>query len=402
MPILRYLTLLLAGIVSLSANPFLEAEHSFLQQLNAISGIELGGGPFHTSEHHHFDGESGYFALTPAVPIPTLDQRLTVQTRKIELLRKSIPTNSPPIATHPYAHDHSLARADRDEIFTTLAHYGFALSRDEITALDINTVQIRPVLHLPVLKLTAFSRTNSAGTNTYKHTNTPHLTAEVLLGAQPWLGMPWYRLSFHHRQDLDLRLLQNGPASLYGSEIPRRHPFLPPQSFFAEPGLPPEAWQKVLQNFSAIQLPPAEIIEATISDLSVTLSLDSDRPPLPQQWVKLEKKNDRWVILQAVEFRAEFPRPAVWWSFLPLLPPAASASQIDFPDSQIPADIRLSITSLVSRLRGVGKIVAIDSTDNHQTILVRTSYLPKHSYKLLFTRHDDRWRFFSVYYSSDR
>ena len=399
MPILRRLIILLAGILSLSANPFLEAEQSFLQQLNAISGIELGGGPFHTSEHHHFEGESGYFVLGPAVTVPTLDQRLTVQTKKLEVLSKSTSTNPPPIAAPLYSHDRSFSTGERDAIFATLAQYGFASMRDEITAFDINSIQIRPVLHLPIVKLSA---SPSPGTNVFDaRTNSPP-TAEVLLGAQQWLGMPWYRLYFNHRQGLNLQTLQNGPISRYATEVPRRQPFLPPQSFFAEPGLLREHWQRVLQNFAVLDLPPAEIIEANDSDLSVTLSLDTDRPSLPHQWVKLQKQSGYWKIIHAVEFRAEFPRPAVWWTFLPLLPETQSSTKNLFPASDIPLETRRSITSLVSRLRGVGEIVELDSTDRHQTILVRTSYLPKHSYKLLFTREQNSLRLFSVHYSNDR
>jgi hypothetical protein len=214
--------------------------------------------------------------------------------------------------------------------------------------------------------------------------------------------MPLFRLSFDHRDDFNLGRLRSGPIARLGREMPRRLPLLTPQTFFAEPGLGRADWRKILNNLAAIEIPSAEIIEASLSDTSVTLSLDIERPSLPQQWVKLEKKDRRWTITQAVEFRAEFPRPAVWWSFLPLLPATDSSARNPFPNSKLPAGIRDSITSLVSRLRGVGEIVELDSTDRNQTILVHTSYLPTHSYKLLFTREQGNWRLFSVHYSNDR
>src|SRR5688500_15112592 len=140
MPFLRIIVLLLAGALSLSANPFHEAEQSFLAELNSMPGIELVGGPFHAGEEHHFEGESGYFILAPALAIPTLDQRLSIQTKKIDLTPITISlANTFPIATPPYVAS-SLAPSDRRQIYTLLAQHGFGSHRDEITILDQNTI----------------------------------------------------------------------------------------------------------------------------------------------------------------------------------------------------------------------------------------------------------------------
>ena len=169
---------------------------------------------------------------------------------------------------------------------------------------------------------------------------------------------------------------------------------LAPQTFFAEPGLNRDDWRKVLRNFAAIELPVLEILEATISDRLVNIYADRAKPVLPQQWVKLEKRGGRWQIVQAVEFRAEFPRPGTFWTFLPLLPKPVTPLSNPFPESEIPSATRNELTTLVARLRGVGQLTTLTTTNN--TILARTAHDPWRGYNLTFARLDNRWRLTSV------
>ena len=126
------------------------------------------------------------------------------------------------------------------------------------------------------------------------------------------------------------------------------------------------------------------------------MDLDSERPNIPQLWVKFEKRGGRWQILQAVEFRAEFPRPGAWWTFLPLLPSPQTPTPDRFPASSIPQPVRREIISIVSRLRGAGSIIQVDSTDSGSTIFVRTASDLSSGYILVFARQEGAWRFSSV------
>jgi hypothetical protein len=376
MHILRILLGLIAGAFSILANPFHEGERSFLQELNSMAGIELAGGPFHVGEQHHFEGEFGYFILTPAIVIPSIDQRLSVQTK---FLRPTIRSNILPFATSPYTREHSLTPADRREIHTLLAGHGFALRRDEITVMDLNTIQVRPVAHLPLLKIAA---------------STPN-TAIALLGAQSWQGIPLYRASFDRtRGDYELETLRENFVPHRRHELPIRPPILSPQTFFAEPGIARDDWTKLLRNFASIDLPALEILETTMSDRLVTVYADSHQPVLPQFWAKLEKADAHWKLTQAIEFRAEFPRPGAWWTFLPLLPETPAADL--FPSSSVPLSTRREITSIVTRLRGIGHITSLANTENNSTIRVRTTHDKWRGYLLDFTRIQNTWRFSSV------
>ena len=383
MPFLRFLSIVFAGAFALLAddNPFLEAEQSFLHQLNSMSGIELAGGPFQVGEQHHFHGESGYFILAPAIPIPTIDQRLSIQTR---IIHTSPRTNSLPIASSPYETD--LPTSDHRQIHSLLAQHGFALRRDEITILD--TIQFRPVSHLPILKILPAESDPNSQRSAPQH-------CFVLLGAQSWHGIPLYRVSFDRiRGDFELDTLRENFVPRRRHELPLRPPILSSQTFFAEPGLAAADWTKLLRNFATIDLPALEILDATLSDRTVTLYADTAKPILPQQWVKLEKQNGQWQIIQAVEFRAEFPRPGAWWTFLPLLPESQTPTPDLFPDSDIPLHTRREITTLVQRLRGVGRITSLAANDN--AIRVRTTHDHWRGYDLEFTRLQDTWRFTSV------
>jgi hypothetical protein len=378
--------------VSVAASPFLEAEQSFLRELNSTSGIELAGGPFTAGEQHQFGGESGYFVLAPSVSIPTLDQRLSIQTRRIHLSSPPPFTNSLPIVAPGASGDEMFTAADRREIFTVLASHGFAKMRDEITAVDFSTVQIRPVLHLPFLKLSAFlPATKSADANSQP------AIAIALLGAQPWQGIPLYRASFNrHDESFAPRQLAENTAIRPAPQLSIRPPILAPQTFFAPAGLAPADWRKLLRNLATIDLPAVEILDANVSEGTVTLDLDSERPNIPQQWVKFEKRGGRWQILQAVEFRAEFPRPGAWWTFLPLLPSPQTPTPDRFPASSIPQPVRREIISIVSRLRGAGSIIQVDSTDSGSTVFVRTASDLSSGYILVFARQEGAWRFSSV------
>jgi len=404
MLILRTTIVLLAGAISLLANPFHEAEQSFLSELNSMPGIELAGGPFHAGEQHHFEGESGYFILAPEIPIPTLDQRLSIQTRKIDLSATLSPpsnsTNILPVVASAYPLDPTLSASDRHEIHRLLAQHGFALSRDEVTALDPNTIQLRPVLHLPILKISATSLPTNHSSLT---------TLFVLLGSQTWQGIPLYRASFDRtRGDFDLETLRESFIPKQRFEVPLRPPLLTAQTFFAERGLTANEWKKILRNFSTIDLSAVEILDATLSERRLTLYADNERPILPQYWVKLEKKpapndqpaaklnNSGWTVSEAVEFRAEFPRPGPWWTFLPLLPAPTTPPPTLFPNSDIPAATRREITTLIARLRGIGQLTTLTSTNNHGTILARTTHDHWRGYHLEFTRLQNTWRFTSV------
>ncbi|MGZ8900497.1 MAG: hypothetical protein ACXW3Z_10420, partial [Limisphaerales bacterium] len=177
-------------------------------------------------------------------------------------------------------------------------------------------------------------------------------------------------------------------------EVAFREPLLTPQTFFAEPGLGRGDWIKLLRNFSSMDLPALQILEGTISDRLVTLYADIERPVLPQFWVKLEKVNAHWQLSQAIEFRAEFPRPGPWWTFLPLLPENAQTD--NFPDSFVPLAVRREITLIVTRLRGVGRIASIEMAEINSSIRVRTLHEDWRGYHLDFRRIDNAWRFTSV------
>jgi hypothetical protein len=383
----------LASALSVIADPFSEAQQSFVRELNSIEGIELAGGPFQISEQHHFEGESGYFVLSPAVAIPTLDQRLTVQTRTIQLSTPSTSTTKTlPVATADYAHDFTLPAAERQQIHILLIQHRFGAPRDEITALDLHTIQIRPVLHLPILKLATIP--NSTNPSSLTSNNLP-LTTIILLGAQSWQGVPLYRASFDRiRGDFELETLRENFFSSGRHMIARRPPMLAPQTFFAETGLNRDDWRKVLRNFAALDLPALEIIEASLSERLVNLYADAAKPILPQQWVKLERKSDGWRIVQAVEFRAEFPRPGAFWTFLPLLPQPVTPRSDPFPESDIPLATRRELSTIVTRLRGVGKITALSATN--QMIHIRTSHDPWRGYDLAFSKRAEHWRLASV------
>jgi hypothetical protein len=398
----RMLLVLLFSAFSLSANPFDEAEQAFLAELNSMSGIELAGGPFHAGEQHHFEGESGYFILAPAVSIPTLDQRLSIQTKRIDptgsASRPRNSTNELPVVASTYQLDPTLSPSDRAEIHQVLAEHGFGGRREEVTVVDLSLVQVRPVIHLPILKVAARRVANG------------DLTTEaiVLLEAQTWQGIPLYRASFDRtRGDFQLETFRESFIPKPRYEVPLRPPLFAPQTFFAERGLTEKEWAKVLRNFGAIDLPAVEILEGTLSEKTVTLYADSEQPILPRFWVKLEtepasKKHptanlDRggWKITQAVEFRAEFPRPGPWWTFLPLLPLPTTPSR-DFPNSEIPQPTRREITTLVSRLRGIGQLTSLTSTNSHEIIHARTTHDHWRGYHLEFTRLQNTWRFTSV------
>ena len=373
------LTGLVAGVFSLLANPFLEAEQSFLAELNSMDGIALVGGPFHASEQHHFAGESGYFVIAPALVLPTLDQRLSVQTKTFTVTTRS---NTLPIATSPHTHADTLEPKDRRVIQALLARNGLAVRRDEITLFENGAVQLRPVQHLPLLK------TFSPETN----------TCIALLGAQTWQGVPLYRASFDRtRGDFALETLRESFVPRRQHELPLRVPIFNPQTFFAEPGLAIADWTKLLRNFSRLDLPAIEIIEAATSDRLVTLYADTQRPVLPQYWAKLQKQNGAWQFSQAVEFRAEFPRPGPWWTFLPLLPETKPSIPIDpAADSAIPVRDQREIISIIQRLRGTGQLTSLAALPHTRTFRARTTHDTWRGYHLDFTRLQNAWRLTSV------
>ena len=376
MNLLRTLPVLLAAAFSTLSNPFAEAERTFLQELNSMDGIELAGGPFHAGEQHHFEGEFGYFILAPAVSIPSIDQRLSVQTK---LLHASVRSNSLPIAAWNYTREGSLEPGDRHKIEVLLAQHGFGQSRDQITAFDLSTIQVRPVIHLPLLKMI---------------TPTPK-TAIALLGAQTWQGIPLYRAAFDRtRGDFELESLRESFFPRRRHEIALRQPILSPQTFFAERGLNRADWIKLLRNFSPLDLPAIPIIEAAVSDRLVTLYADIQLPVLPQFWVKLEKAGSNWKLIQAVEFRAEFPRPGAWWTFLPLLPEKAANSVLS--ESAAPIAAPREVETIVTHLRGVGQITSLASTNDNSAVRVRTTHDQWRGYDLEFRRKQNSWRFTSV------
>ena len=236
----------------------------------------------------------------------------------------------------------------------------------------------------------------------------PTRRAIVLLGTQTWQGIPLYRASFDRtRGDFKLETLRESFISKRRYEIPLRSTLLAPQTFFAQRGLSEGEWAKVLHNFGAIDLPAVEILEATLSEKTVTLYADTERPILPRFWIKLESEpasksqqptnvnHGAWKITQAVEFRAEFPRPGPWWTFLPLLPQPTTPPR-DFPNSEIPLATRREITTLIARLRGIGQLTALTSTNSNKTIQVRTTHDHWRGYDLQFTRLQNTWRLTSV------
>ena len=375
METLRTLLCLLAAGFSTVANPFPEAERTFLEELNSMDGIELAGGPFHVGEQHHFEGEFGYFIIAPAVTIPSIDQRLSVQTK---LVHATVRSNSLPVAASNYTRD-SLGPDDRREIELLLAQHGFGQSRDEITALDFSAVQVRAVVHLPLLTM-SMPRAN---------------TAIALLGAQSWQGIPLYRAAFDRtRGAFELESVRESFFLKRRHEIALRQSILSPQTFYAERGLNRADWIKLLQNFSAIDLPAVQIIEATLSDRLVTLYADVQLPVLPQFWVKLEKAGSNWKVSRAVEFRAEFPRPGAWWTFLPLLPEKTAGTNVS--DALTPIPTHREIESIVSRLRGVGQITSLATSDNNSAVRVRTTHDQWRGFDLEFRRKENVWRFTSV------
>lgn len=374
MQLLRIALALLAVPSAALANPFEQAEQTFLQELNSMAGIELAGGPFHAGEQHHFEGEFGYFILAPAVSLPSIDQRLSVQTK---LVHTTIRSNELPVASANYTRESSLEGKDLRQIELLLAAHGFGLRRDEITALELNAVQQRGVIHLPLIKIMAPSPT----------------IAIALLGAQSWQGIPLYRAAFDRtRGDFDLEMVRESFFPRRRYELALREPIFSSQTFFAEPGIKHSEWSKLLRNFSTLDLRAAQIIEATVSDRIVTLYADSQLPVLPQFWVKLEKAAGVWKLIQAVEFRAEFPRPGAWWTFLPLLPERTAGAS----DSVTPMATRREIESLVARLRGVGQITSFVNVDGDAAIRVRTTLDQWRGYDLEFRRKQNSWRFTSV------
>ena len=376
MKLLRTLLSLIAAAFSAAANPFEEAARTFLQELNSMDGIELGGGPFRAGEQHHFEGEFGYFVLAPGLPIPSIDQRLSVQ---MKVVHATVRSNAFPVESWNYSRVASLEGADRRKIEELLAEHGFGIRRDEITALDLNAVQLRSVIHLPLLKMIAPTRT----------------TAMALLGAQSWQGIPLYRLAYDRtRGEFELESFRESFFPRRRHEVTVREPILSAQTFFAEPGLNHTNWIKLLRNFSAIDLPGIQIVEATVSDRLVTLYADIQLPVLPQFWVKLEKAGSNWKLAQAVEFRAEFPRPGAWWTFLPLLP--EKVGKPIHPVSAVPASALSEVESIVSRLRGVGQITSLASIDDDSAVRVRTTHDQWRGFDLKFRRQQNSWRFTSV------
>ena len=380
MPFLRLIMLLLAGALAVAANPFAEAESAFLAELNSMEGIALFGGPFHSSEQHHFEGESGYFVLAPDVILPTLDQRLSVQTRIIESFATA--SNTLPIAASPHARSGPLTTEDRRDIHIVLAQNGFGARRDEITLFDDGAVQSRPVQHLALLK------TSSIDSN----------TCMALLGAQPWQGVPLYRASFDRtRGDFELETLRVSFVPRRRHELPGREPIFNPQTFFAEAALAPSDWSKLLRHFSRLDLPAVQILEATATERLITLYADIQRPVLPQYWIKLKKEDARWQVTRAVEFRAEFPRPGTWWTFLPLLPESpASVSSRQFASSAISTGDQKEVTAILHRLRGAGKPATFAVLPHSSTLRVRTTHDPWRGYHLDFARLQNSWRITSV------
>ncbi|HEX7859509.1 MAG TPA: hypothetical protein VF773_04235 [Verrucomicrobiae bacterium] len=352
-------------------NPFAEAQQSFVNALNSMDGIELAGGPFRIAEEHAFEGESGYFVLGPKHLIPRLDQRLSVQARKITLNSR---TNSLAIAASAYATDGNARGADRRSIHATLVRQGFANERDEITVFDLGMIQIRRVAHLPILKIEISNEGESA---------------IVLLGAQTWQGIPLYRVLFDRiRGEFELDTVRESFVTRRRHEVALRAPSIAPQTFFAEPGLQKADWATLLQNFAVVDLPASQILEATMSERLVTLYVDSERPILPQQWVMLEKLDGSWQIAKAVEFRAEFPRPGAWWTFLPLLPETAGGSRGFQTGSDIPESRQ--VAEIVPRLRGVGRLNALRLVGKN--VRVRTIHDEWRGYDLEFAQVGGRWR----------
>jgi hypothetical protein len=107
-----------------------------------------------------------------------------------------------------------------------------------------------------------------------------------------------------------------------------------------------------------------------------------------------QKQNGQWQIIQAVEFRAEFPRPGAWWTFLPLLRASQTPTPDLFPDSELPLPTRREISSLVQRLRGVGRITSHATSNNANR--VRTTHDHWRGYDLEFTRLQETWRITAV------
>ncbi len=357
--------------------PLLTAEHQFLQQLNSLDGIELVGGPFKVSERYSFGGDAGYFVVLPSVVISGLDQRLTVQTKRLEPIVETLP--DVPLGTTSFPSDVYLSRSRRENLLRNLARLGFGSIKDEITVLDNGTIRARQVHYLPIV--------------TVRSVEEQHLA--VLLGAQPWQGIPVVKASFDRvRGNFDLERVREGFVPRLPHEIEYRAvPFLPLQTFYSDAELRREDWEKLIGQFSRLGRLPDQIIGAQLSDKNVTLSLDYRSPALPSACVGLREVSDSGEVDWSIELRAEFPRPASWWSFLPLLerpsgPVVAQAAE-SFKAELRPEEKR-ALADIALRLRGVGTPISLKSEGG--AVWMKTAFGGWRGYELTFRKIDGQWR----------
>lgn len=373
--------LLHATLGARGEEPLRAAEAQFLQQLNSMEGIEIVGGPFRAGEHYSFGGDSGYFVLAPETPVPGLDQRLSVQTKRLEI---TVRTNLPlPIAASPPAWDIDLSAERRRALLGSLAAAGFAEEKDEVTLFDDGSVQARRVNHLPLVSVRLIDEEQLG----------------VLLGAQLWQGIPLVKAGFDRtRGNFDITRLLEGFVPRQPHEFQYRAvPMTPAQTFFAEPGLPPQDWEKLLARLSRLDQIPTQIIAAQVLDKIVTLSLDYRQPPLPSICVALKHNTATYQVDWAVEIRAEFPRPAIWWSFFPMLErPAAGA--IAGAAEKLGGALQINearlLASIILRLRGVGAPVSL--AWDGQLATVKTAHNGWRGYDLTFRKVANQWRLAAV------
>jgi hypothetical protein len=387
-PRLPLLILLLAapGLSPRGADPRRIAESEFLRQINSMDGIETSGGPFKAGEHHDFGEESGYFIVAPEIARPELNQQVTVQTRVLEGPLKPGPhLDKVTLASRPFPAELALPVEARINLLRALAAQGLGEPKDEVTIFDTPSVSTRPVLFLPIIAIHSSSNGCASGT--------------VLLGSQSWGGIPLIKVSYSRaRGGFDLNWFGEGYATRPSSELKfRAMPLIAPQTFYADPGLAARDWQKLLLEFGRLEELPAEIVDAQVSDDYVTLAADYQEAQLPAFCAGVRMNGTRCTVEWLVELRAEFPRPAHWWSFFPLREKPASAEVTATSEAACKTgslEDRLALTELLLRLRGIDTPLSLVIAGN--SAQAKTSATKHFGYNLHFEKVSGTWRLGSV------
>jgi hypothetical protein len=247
-------------------------------------------------------------------------------------------------------------------------------------------VHIRPVELLPILKLTRPAPD----------------TIIALTSYDAWFGGPLYRAAFSRGNSFPVESVCEGFAKYQTPEIPlRRLPVCSPQTFFAEPGIKADEWTKLLRTFSTLNLKSCQILGAACTERMVYLQADERGSILPNRWITLkraEPKENSWKVDSAIEYRADFQRPGIWWSFLPLLAPTDFLDRWAFSSTDVTQEERLALGPIVQRLRGVGQIANFSAvTDSStRTIRIQTTHAGRGEYNLDFANLKGTWRLVAV------